>query len=197
MARLRGFDSDDLGAGLFGGHQTPDPTGGVPFQPPTQQEAPAQGPAPVVGPGGNTERPREVSQDPGPRETRPSTQALGAPSGGSSTNAPPMPDSPSPVVAQPPAPFTPLPQSAPTASLVTPTPQAAPQGTPVGMRMVPNQPIQPFVSPVFQNEQDMTTRMFGKAGGLQGGGLGIPGAGNDFEDPSQLLDSLIKTLTGI
>lgn len=182
-------------------------------------------PPPPFDPGGNTEKPREQDRPGDDIPRRP--EAPNMPEGGpapdvkprepNSTQAPPDVDSyseptpprprtPTPVASQAPQPFVPLQPMANPASLTMP---ASMQESDAQLRVPSMAPVmptspnptavqpRPFVSQPFQVEQDFSTRMFGKAGGLLGGGMGLPGSGDYFEDvDNPNLDELIRTLTG-
>lgn len=77
--------------------------------------------------------------------------------GGGAQQTPQMPDSPSPIAAGPPAPFTPLPQPSPS-SLVSSASSFSPASS----------------AAVF-GSSPTTQPLFGAAGGLLGGGIGLPG----------------------
>lgn len=162
----------------------------------------------ITNPSGNTDSPRGIFHPatpptPGPsgdvqrRDGGPMTPQGGgnanhtdeAPSGGAASGAPPRPSTPSPVAAQPPAPFTPMePLGGDPMSLVTP--QSDYGSANVKQRA-------PFLSPsAMYDSAQVPGGLLGKAGGLLGGGLGLPGAtGGGFQnDPSNILDSLIRML---
>lgn len=65
----------------------------------------------------------------------------------------------------------------------------------------PEASFQPSQAPAMRNAElfggGMTGPLFGKAGGLQGGGLGVPGAVSSVDDsPSALIQTLLKLLGG-
>lgn len=188
--------------------------------PPMLEDPPGQ-----VNPGGSTDTPRELFDNPPPRPpdvSRRGPEAMTeAPSPTHSTpdstpesgSAPARSKTPVPVAGQPSAPFTPLAQvdpislvqprdpgalnvamRAPSLSVPSPPTILSQEAAPVAMR-APS----PYVSQPQQytSGSEGGSRMFGRVGGLMGGGLGAPRAGNDFEnEDSSVLDALIRTLLG-
>lgn len=160
---LKGIDNND---DERLGHEPMKPTG------PLTQDIPP------IGPRGNPERAREraVGQDPTspiapggvPREGLPGESAEpfafgGAPGVQRAGSAPSMPTDPTPVSTQAPQPFTPM---------------APPTGV---TRRAVGAPSAP------------SSRLFGRAGGLMGGGMGVPGIyGGGGNDISALILQLLK-----
>lgn len=202
MARLRDEFGDDFGLfGPGGGEQGGESLGNPPIS-----AQPGAGPAepptgPPSGDAGSTDKPRDIFDKPErrPPGTEPpqSTSPAGGPPG--SNQAPPMPSSPSPVASQPPQPFQPmqpLPMDPGAANVAMRAPSIASPTMPTQPSPAAMRPPAPYLSQPQQYADSVNPRaMFGRAGGLTGGGLGLPGAGNEFENEN-VLDALIRTILG-
>jgi len=102
--------------------------------------------------------------------------------------APRRPSEPSPVAAGEPRPFAPLSPELSLADMVTP------EATPAPGAAMQRTPIAPSIF-----SQRTTTPLFGYAGGLLGGGLGVPsvlGSRRGRAEPSPLLMEILQLLRG-
>jgi hypothetical protein len=143
--------------------------------PPAPEPTPAPDPATAGGGIRAAERPRDLA---GPG-ANPASLAPSQPPGGGSQATPSRPMQPSPVAMGTPQPFTPL--SNPDTTQIAST-------QPGGLASIMRRGIEP--SP-------QGGALLGRAGGLLGGGLGVPGlGGSESNDLSSMISALFKMAAG-
>lgn len=158
---------------LPGSEVYPPPPTGDPIakgpQPISKIGQPGEPDGPTSGPVGNPQGPRDRPGGGAP----PTINQPGGISQDPSRPTPSMPASPTPVASEPPRPFTPMDP--------TMTPPETTQPTGITRRTVPG-------SPSMQSPN-----LLGSAGGLLGGGLGVPGQAGGT-DPQSLADAIYQIM---